>query len=362
MLLTAMLAVGGCQPKWLQEDLEGTRHVWTRLNSNRGGTATVRLPVGDGETALLATAEVEAPVQVHFRALRDPQGQEVFRAFEWNSSAYSKTNGGFVSDTVSLNWPVQEGDPGLFGGRWEFELGVVDGNQQYVAAPIWLDVLLKRDEAFDRGALEASIVYTEDLEDDDDLRLAVDEAKEVWRGLYDAMGIDLTFRTYAFPDGNLGPPAYGDEPAYVDISSDTAPRSVNLVISQQIDGFDDIFGIAGDIPGPLIPTARSAVQVSSLLAAGPDGDFDPEDVRLLGETMAHEVAHFLGLYHPVEQSWDAWDVLPDTPECDTEQQCTDRLSDNLMFPYPVCGPALCLPQDGITDEQAGVANRYVGVD
>lgn len=362
ILPSVLAALGGCGPQFLVEDLDGVRHVWTRLNSNRAGTAHVKVPVADGETALLATVRVDAPNQAHFRLVSDPAGTQVFKAFEWNSSPYSKTNAGFVADVVSLNWPIQAEDPDLFGGRWDFEFGVVDGNQQYVGIPVLLDVMLKDDAQFTLGHLEVSIVYTDDLENDEGLRAAVDEAQLLWTDLYAVMGISLSFHEYGFPQSDLGPPAFGDEQAYIDISADTTVRSVNLVISDTIEGLDDIFGIAGDIPGPLIPTTRSAVQVSALLSAGPDGVFDSEDTRLLAETMAHEVGHYLGLFHPVEQTWDAWDVLPDTPECDNERECVDDLGENLMFPYPVCGPVSCTPQDLTTEEQAGVLNRNTMVE
>ena len=355
--------MAGCGPSFLEEDVGGARHVWTRLSSSNGGTAQTKLPVNDGESAMLATVRVDPPLQVHFRSVRDPEGQEVFRAFEWNDSPYSKTNAGFVADVVSLNWPVSGEDADLRPGRWDFELGVVDGDQQYTSAPVFLDVLLKPDTTFASGELEVSIVYTEGLDRDEDLRDAVEEAGEIWRDLYARVGIDVSFVDYAFPDDHLEPPAFGAEEAYVEIAADTGPRSVNLVISEQIegDGLDDIFGIAGDIPGPLIPTTRSAVQISALLAAGVDGAFDAEDTRLLAETMAHEVAHYLGLFHPVESTWDAWDVLSDTPECDSEGECADTLGTNLMFPFPVCGPASCRPQDDLTTEQGSVTNRFVGV-
>lgn len=353
----------GCSRSFLEEELDGTRHVWTRLTSNGNGSAHVKLGVDAGESAMLATARVDPPLQVHFRSLKGPFGEEVFQAFEWNQSPYSKTNAGFVADVVSLNWPVGDEDSSLSPGRWEFEFGVVDETQQYTSAPVFLDVLLKPDETFQSGELRVSIVYTEGLDRDQGLRAAVDEANDIWRDLYGSMGIDIVFNDYAFPDDDLLPPAFGEEQAYIDIAADTAPRSVNLVISEQIqgDGLDDIFGIAGDIPGPLIPTTRSAVQISALLAAGPDGAFNAEDTRLLAETMAHEVAHYLGLFHPVESTWDAWDVLSDTSECDSEGDCVETLGDNLMFPFPVCGPATCTPQDRLTGQQAGVANRYVGV-
>jgi hypothetical protein len=352
----------GCNSRFLEEDLDGTRHLWTRLNSNNAGTAHIKVPVQDGETSMLATVRVDPPYQVHFRTVNQPDGTEVFRAFEWNDSAYSKTNGGFIAEVSTLNWPVQAEDAELYGGRWELEFGVVDSAQEYVGAPVFLDVVLKRDDAFSRGALEVSIVFTDGLENDQELRDAVDAAREIWRELYAAMGVDLSFHIYAFPDGELGPPAYGDEPAYSEIAEDTTPRSVNLVISSTIQGIDQVLGIAGDIPGPIVPSPRSGVQISALEAPGTDGTFEPEDIRILAETMAHEVGHYLGLFHPVERGWEAWDVLPDTPECDIEAGCIDALGANLMFPNPVCGPALCLPQDVTTEEQAGVINRNSHVD
>jgi hypothetical protein len=360
--VSLLFVLAGCSKGFLEKELAGMRHLSTRLNSNVGGTAQVKIPVLPKDTALLATAQVDPPLQVHFRLLEDPGRREVFRAFEWNDSPYSKTNGGFVADVATLNWPVQEDDPSLTEGKWRVEFGVVDGQQRYTAAPIFLDVLLKDDDEFDSGELAVSIVYTDGLDEDDDLRDAVEQARDLWRDLYEELGIELSFDAYEFPADELEPPAFGTEQAYSDIADTTEPRSVNLVISERIEGVDEeIFGIAGDIPGPLVPTTRSAVQISAQFAAGTDGEFDDEDIRLLAETMAHEVAHYLGLFHPVETTWDAWDVLEDTSECDSRDECEVELGDNLMFPYPVCIGAVCTPQDLLSEEQTAVVNRNVAV-
>lgn len=354
------LLASGCSPRLLVDEIDGLRHLYTRLNSRDSGTAKIKVPVEAGEDALLATFAVEPPNRVHVRRLVDPQGKEVFQAFEWTSSPYSKTNAGFIADAVSLNWPVDATDAPLEPGRWEVELGVVDGAQDYTSQPVFVDVLLKRDPSFDQGELVVSIVFTGGLDADPGLRDAVDLAKEQWRGLYATLGITLSFDSYAYPADDLAPPALGEEPAYEAIAQETVTRGVNLVISPEIAGFPEIFGIAGDIPGPLMPTSRSAVQISATLASGKDGEFSAEDVRLLAETMAHETAHFLGLFHPVEVGWDAWDTLDDTPECAGEGPCEDVLGTNLMFPYPICGALSCVPQTGLTPGQAGVTNRYVG--
>lgn len=338
------------------------RHLTTRLTSSVTGTAKVKIPIEKGETALLATVQVDPPLQAHFRLVEDPDKNEVFNAYQWNNSSLSKTNAGFVASVATLNWPVQEQDTILSKGNWLFEYGVVDVDQKYTAAPLLLDVLIKEDSDFDSGDLVVSIVYTDDLEDDDNLRDAVDAAKEIWVELYSEMGIDVAFGDYAYPESNLQAPAFGEETAYIQIAEDTEPRSINLVVSDLIDGVDEeIFGIAGDIPGPLVPTPRSGVQISALLAAGKDGAFDDEDIRLLAETMAHEVGHYLGLFHPVENTWDSWDVLSDTSKCDSEGECVIDLGDNLMFPFPVCAGASCTPQDMLTSEQSGVVNRNVAV-
>jgi hypothetical protein len=42
--------------------------------------------------------------------------------------------------------------------------------------------------------------------------------------------------------------------------------------------------------------------------------------------------------------------------------CENNLGDNLMYPYPICAGARCTRQDQLTEDQQGVAHRYLGVD
>lgn len=79
-----------------------------------------------------------------------------------------------------------------------------------------------------------------------------------------------------------------------------------------------VLGLAGGIPGPLcVGGPRSGVVLS--LQAAPQG-------LLLGRAMAHEIGHYLGLFHSSEEHLSGQsavhDNLPDTPEQDP---------DNLMF-------------------------------
>ena len=55
----------------------------------------------------------------------------------------------------------------------------------------------------------------------------------------------------------------------------------------------------------------------------------------------------------------------DTDECTSWKRCDNVLGENLMYPYPVCSSmqtSSCIRQDTLTSDQAGVLNRYAGVE
>jgi hypothetical protein len=91
---------------------------------------------------------------------------------------------------------------------------------------------------------------------------------------------------------------------------------------------------AGGIPGPMgmHGTGGSGIVVAADMMGS------SED---LGRTLAHELGHYLGLFHTSEANGCVRDVLGDTPECGQEQdidgdgletsECVERGSDNLMF-------------------------------
>lgn len=354
--------VPACAPGLQSEILGDLHHQWGFATSTGNGTARVRVRLHEGYTAVQFVADIGAPYLVHVRSVEDPAGRLAFASAEWNDNPRSKTNAGFVSRVATLGWPVLPEDLPLSPGVWQFELGVVDEAQRYAAAPFGVHVLAKADPDFEVGRLDVNVIYTDGLDGSAAVRDAVADAQRAWADLYAQIGIEVAFQQYTYDVADLGPPAFGEEPRYADVAAQTRVRAVNLVLSPQIVGLEQIFGIAGDIPGPLTPTSRSAVQVSTALAAGPDGRFSEEETRLLAETMAHETLHFLGLFHPVESTWASWDVLPDTDECDAEAPCVESLGDNLMFPFPVCSAQSCVPQSWISDGQGQVANRAVAVE
>lgn len=101
-------------------------------------------------------------------------------------------------------------------------------------------------------------------------------------------------------------------------------------------------GFAAGIPGPngVHGTASSGLVIS--VDTHLDGAGAVIDTVLMGETIAHEIGHQLGLFHTTEYDAGYFDVLPDTPQCDTSndtngdgelaaEECLAFDAENLMF-------------------------------
>lgn len=354
--------LAGCGTPWI-ETIDGNwRRLATTARSGSAGSLRVTVDPGPVETSMLVTIEPEDPaIDAHVRTLQIG-GSVPFRADTEVNSDRAKTNAGYIGHVVTMNWPVLELDGPLQPVTHKLGIGLVDTGLAYTKGTARVSVLLKADPDTTRGRLGVNVVFAGATAQDGGLVRATEEAVEIWRQIYVGVGIelDVTWFDFAGP-GALQVPGQGDAEIYHEIADSTGFGGVNLVIAEDIVGFSDLFGFAGGIPGPLVPTELSAVVVSAAMAGGTDGQFNPREVQLLAETMAHEVGHSLGLYHPVETTFTSWDALDDTPECDAEFACKQALGTNLMYPTPVCDGVGCLLQIDLSEEQGGVANRYTGV-
>ncbi len=104
------------------------------------------------------------------------------------------------------------------------------------------------------------------------------------------------------------------------LPSSADSRSINIILVSTIPDSQNglsILGVSSGIRGPLIQgSGGGGLAVStfeSLAAYSPQS----EDFVGLGETIAHELGHYLGLNHPSESDATQHDYLPDTPQCST---------------------------------------------
>ena len=185
------------------------------------------------------------------------------------------------------------------------ESGVLDLNLHFTGAQGWTAATAKTDPAFlailDGVAdiyAQASVVLGE---------VTWNDVDPVFQVIEDVQG----------PKNDL-----------LDLFEQSAGRSLNAVdlffvdelLAGTLGGYGVILGIAGGIPGPplLQGSARSGVAIS---VKPTPGVTTPIHV-----TVAHEVGHFLGLFHSTEMWYgygpEIHDQLPDTPEGD---------EGNLMF-------------------------------
>ncbi|MCB9679183.1 MAG: hypothetical protein H6737_29035 [Alphaproteobacteria bacterium] len=361
--LIAITVAAGCGTPWIEEIDGDYRRLTTTLDSNKSGQLKASIRPEVGESAMLVTAEpLDDALDCHVRSLQ-VASDFPFRADQEVASDKARTNAAFIGHTVSLNWPITEDDGFLRPNTsHKVQIGVVDSSLAYTGGDTRVSVVLKRDIDFSGGVLRVNIVFAGSTGADDEIVVATEEAVALWRNIYDNIGIELDITYFDYTaQGIVGAPGQSDLLVYEDISRSVPFGAVNLVVVEEIDGFDQVFGFAGDIPGPMVSSGRSAVAVSAGLHAGADGRFSAAEVQLLGETIAHETGHFIGLFHPVELTFDSWDALDDTPDCTGDFACRESLGANLMYPTPICDGVSCVPQVGLTPQQGAVANRYTGV-
>ncbi len=189
-------------------------------------------------------------------------------------------------------------------------------------------------------------IYLDFLVDDaalsaDSVTAAVDRMAETIDLNYRQVGIKIAgYQTYRVDmqssDINLGD---GSAISVVDdVLAKTLPinaareNAIHVLLVRRIGGSDnptfDPAGYSMGLPGPYAADrGTSAVMVSTELYADGSGSLDADG---LASSLAHEIGHFLGLYHTSERSGADHDPIDDTPECESEFTCTDEFRRNIM--------------------------------
>ncbi len=341
---------------------QSERNFSIGVSTNRSGVASTTFQVPADTTKLAVTASVSSNRLVRFNV------------FGTNSVNYLNPGGAeitfadsFAPQANAAIAPSRDVDPNLVPGvTYTAEVQLDTSNADQAVTFI---VNSKADGDLNSGRLRVNIFFVGEIGQDSATREVIGLALDEFRNIYGRIGIELDVRTFDISGPTILPQPFEGSNFYQTNSALSDTLSVNLFVGGDIEGSSgDILGLAGGIPGPPNASARSGVAIGIFPGAGPDGSFNTSEILILGETLAHESGHFLGIFHPVDFSGDrasATDPLNDTNTCRVFSECLsdDSLIGNLMFVSPVSdGSGGFVRQNRLSDQQRAVLNRYIAVD
>jgi hypothetical protein len=358
--LALLLPLGACEGQDLPDvsDGPGVVRSYESGRTDGDGLYTVPVAVEGGVSRFMVTGWTDELVNVE--EVRDPSGRVVVSWLDWYYEDEGLTWAFFEEPVSAINWPVREEDGPLQDGVWEVVLATTDNGEYLPNIGIEAAVHRVVDDNPAVGKVKVRIVYADGIDADEHVVGSVETAVERWREIWAAKGLTLVERydTSALRDDL--PFAYSGG---TDVQREAAAGGddeLMLVIGELFPDGVETLGVSGGLPGSLEATGFKFVCVSWLAHAGQNALFDDDERNIMGETMAHEIGHFMGLFHPVEGSFDSWDALQDTPRCTAESACGTALGANNMYPYPLCDFRTCQPQGDVSQDQKGVLQRHVG--
>lgn len=326
------------------------------------GLAAATFKIPSGVNKIGVTAITDAFISTHSVA------NDAGTLYVDDAAAELTTDSTFADSFVSsVNIPSRDVDPALTGSTLTVQnfVGGLGSDATLTGLSghtVQYSLLEKSDPDLSSGALQINIAYVGSTASDPAIRAAIARAIPVFKSIYGQAGITLTVTEGDFAGADILPDPSAGDALYGTISTSFPAPAVNICVGQDLPT-PGLLGQSSAIPGSPLPSVKSCVGVSALNAAGADGNFSDEDVRVLGETLAHEVGHYMGLFHPVEDGFDQYDDLSDTPQCFSEPNCNAVLGGNNMYYTPILDAAGNLaPQQTLSPQQRAVLNRYAAVD
>lgn len=239
----------------------------------------------------------------------------------------ASSEGAFAA--LTPNNPASSVPPGThefsaFGFRFEGGFGGFGGQPVAINGTVYVSVHVKMLPSLpETGVLDLNLHFTgangwwaADAPNNAEVQELIGKVDEIYQQVGVTIG-RVTYRdideSYRVIETVTGPGS--DLMEMFALSEGNEMNALNLFLVEELSSpFGVILGVAGGIPGPPVVqgTLRSGVAVVVSEVPGV-----PADVET---TMAHEMGHFLGLYHTIEQNFgfgpQLYDPLPDTPESD----------------------------------------------
>ncbi|MFT5681191.1 MAG: hypothetical protein ACI8RZ_002097 [Myxococcota bacterium] len=247
---------------------------------------------------------------------------------------------GVHDDMVPILLPVSP-DHDISGGAWSVNVWVAAGK---APVDVSCSAVYRTGSVPQSGSVDINAVFVgsglsaSDAEGSESFDTMLEELDSIWSG----GGLSVGSVSYSDFDGNASKYAVldssGSELGELFSTGEDGP-ALNIFFVEEITASDGatIVGLSAGPPGTTTigGTSKSGMAITSL-----DLDGSPAYVA---QILAHEGAHFLGLFHTSEKDGSAHDPLSDTAQCTSDgnsdgviapSECEGSGADNLMFWAP----------------------------
>lgn len=349
--LSIALAVGwACKDD--KEPPSQTEDLGTYVTDTGGLTKPITLNVPEGASSvLLGCGPWGYDLLGTAWDIRDPSGALYYSNELHEDHAQTDMRVGVMDDYLPILMPVSP-DHNITAGKWKARIWVAAGGEP---VEVSCTQVTRTSAAGGSGVIDLNIVFVGvdgldagSAEGNANLQTALDKVESIWAkaGLsigevnYENFSGDVD--RYTVIDASSSSTEAGE--LYETVSG-TSGTELTIFLVQEITS-DSGATILGQSAGPPGAATLDGTSKSGMIVGTVDLE---DDAPYVGLTIAHEGAHFLGLFHTTEKSGSEHDPIGDTPEGSSGE-------DNFMY----WAPAPDTPAD-VTDGQGWVLRRNPAV-